>query len=324
MKNLNVKANEIVFKQGDASDCMYLVKSGLVGVYVNYGKGERDQIAVLGKGKFFGEMGVIDNQPRSAEIVAIDNCELIEIKAEDFPQFVAENTDDVISMMKNLSLRLRRTTSDLEDAGRFVSRFMEDNKGVSPTAKLKKIIDLTARFFGISKQKEKAPKARYEAGEVLFSQGDAGSVMFQILDGEAGIYRNYGKEDQTELAVLGKGAILGEMAVIEEEKRTATVVAKTALSVNTVANSQLRHFLASHPEDALKILRNISSKLRGTTKQYVETLASIAEFVNDQRGQMGSYVGGDDFMSYANRYDIYASDYNLHLVINPFDPMMML
>lgn len=304
MNALFFHTEDVICKKGDTSDSMFLIRKGLVGVYADYGTKGRTLLAVLGKGKFFGEMGVIDNAARSADVVALEDCELIEIRSDDFTSFVNENVDEVVAIMENLCERLKATNGYLEKAGRTVSRFWDANGEVKGTSagKFKSIISYTLKVFGLN-GKEKDPMPFYRPGEILFEQGDVGTYMFRILSGEAAVYTDYGTGAQKEIAVLTKGALFGEMAVIAGERRTATVVAKTDLDVTSVANGKLKSFLRSHPEDALTILRNLSAKLRSTTAKYIETLAAIAEFVGGEKGQLGQYVGGDEFITYAEYYE---------------------
>ena len=304
MKSIRVKANDILFRRGDSSDSMFLIRSGLIGVYSEYGGAGHKLLSVLGKGKFFGEMGVIDNLPRSADIVAVDDSDLIEIRAEDFADFVAENTDDVITILKNLSERLRKTNDDLEEAENTVKRFLDENADVSEDSRgglLSILSDVVGRFTA---KKEREPGEEYKAGEILFREGEIGSVMFRVLEGEVSVITGFRTENEKEIAVLGKGATFGELAVIDKDYRSATVIAKTDIKVMTVANSQLRHFLSSHPEEAMRILRSVSAKLRITTGKYIETLAIVSRFVGAERKKMAEYIGGDEFMTMASRYDL--------------------
>ena len=68
---LILKRNEIIFNQGDKSDCMYDIRVGTVGIYANYGTKEEKLLTELTKDQFFGEMGIIEGYPRSATAVAM-------------------------------------------------------------------------------------------------------------------------------------------------------------------------------------------------------------------------------------------------------------
>ena len=67
----------IVFREGDAGDCMYELENGAVGVYHNYGGPSQKLISTLYNTsrelKIFGEMGLLEHEPRSATVVALEN-----------------------------------------------------------------------------------------------------------------------------------------------------------------------------------------------------------------------------------------------------------
>jgi CRP/FNR family cyclic AMP-dependent transcriptional regulator len=64
-------------------------------------------LSILGPGEFFGEMGLIDDAPRSASVVAIEACELLAINRRDFKKCLAENFEMAMAVMRGLVRRLR-------------------------------------------------------------------------------------------------------------------------------------------------------------------------------------------------------------------------
>ena len=66
MKNHIYQKGELVFSQGDESHSMFEIQSGQIGIYANYKTPKEKQLAVFGEGETFGEMGMIENAPRSA------------------------------------------------------------------------------------------------------------------------------------------------------------------------------------------------------------------------------------------------------------------
>ncbi|MCK4396675.1 Crp/Fnr family transcriptional regulator [candidate division WOR-3 bacterium] len=87
-KQLNT--GEVLFKDGDRGDEMYLIKSGKVRISKSAGEVEKT-LAVLKEGDFFGEMSVIDGSPRSATATAIEPAELVIFDREVFMNQVREN-----------------------------------------------------------------------------------------------------------------------------------------------------------------------------------------------------------------------------------------
>ena len=81
-------AGETVFRQGDQGQSAFVVGDGRVRVVLEPAGTE---LAVLGRGAYFGEMSLLAGEPRTASINAIDDCEVLEITADRFRQFVIEN-----------------------------------------------------------------------------------------------------------------------------------------------------------------------------------------------------------------------------------------
>ncbi len=110
---------EIIFRQGDAGNCMYDIRWGSVGIYLDYGaKGEK-KLAELSEDEFFGEMGMIDHAPRSATAVALENnTRLAEITEDDLGSLFRERPAKVLLIMQRFSAKLRKRTTQYMDACR--------------------------------------------------------------------------------------------------------------------------------------------------------------------------------------------------------------
>ena len=65
----------------------------------------------------------------------------------------------------------------------------------------------------------------FNGGEVIIREGDSGNTFFQLLEGRVGVFKNYDKADEVQVAVIEPGQYFGEMAVIENYPRSSTVVA---------------------------------------------------------------------------------------------------
>ena len=76
-------ADEVIVREGDYGDCMYIVKSGRVRISKNV-MGEDKVLAELGSGQFFGELSLINNKDRAASAIAIGEVEVIELDWETF------------------------------------------------------------------------------------------------------------------------------------------------------------------------------------------------------------------------------------------------
>ena len=100
------RANTIM-AAGDATDSLYIVLSGRLKVMMSDSDGKEVILSILGPGEFFGEMGLIDDEPRSASVVTLEPCELLSIAKRDFRKCLAENFEMSMAVMRGLVRRLR-------------------------------------------------------------------------------------------------------------------------------------------------------------------------------------------------------------------------
>jgi CRP-like cAMP-binding protein len=103
--------------------------------------------------------------------------------------------------------------------------------------------------------------ATYTAGDMIFSQGDLGTEMFIIQDGEVEIIKHINGESHI-LSHLEKGDFFGEMALLEAAPRTADAIAKTEVKVLLINGSRFDDMLKKNPEIAVRIIRKYSKRLR--------------------------------------------------------------
>jgi len=106
------RSKEMIFKQGDAGEFMYIIQSWKVEVFLTTAKGEKS-LAFYGPGDFFGEMAIIDKAPRSAAARAVEETKMILLDERTFDLHVQSNPAIVRKILKNMSNRLRDTNNQL-------------------------------------------------------------------------------------------------------------------------------------------------------------------------------------------------------------------
>ena len=92
---------------GDPADALHIVISGRLKVIMSDKEGREVILAILDQGDFFGEMGLIDQAPRSATVVTIEPCELLTITRTDFTKCLRKNFDLTMNVIRGLVRRLR-------------------------------------------------------------------------------------------------------------------------------------------------------------------------------------------------------------------------
>jgi len=97
----------VIMAAGDQIDSLYIVISGRLKVMMSDSDGKEVILSLIGPGEFFGEMGLIDDSPRSASVITIEPCELLSITKRDFKKCLAENFEMSMAVMRGLVRRLR-------------------------------------------------------------------------------------------------------------------------------------------------------------------------------------------------------------------------
>jgi len=103
----SVSRSTTVMASGDPTDSLYIILSGRLKVLMSDAEGKEVILSILGPGEFFGEMGLIDDSPRSASVTAIEPCELLSIAKRDFKKCLSENFEMAMAVMRGLVRRLR-------------------------------------------------------------------------------------------------------------------------------------------------------------------------------------------------------------------------
>jgi CRP/FNR family cyclic AMP-dependent transcriptional regulator len=109
-----VQRNTTLVHAGDSTDSLFVIVNGSAKVLNRDSEGNEVILTLLAAGECFGEMGMIDGSPRSADVVASESCELLVIGKSDFKKALAENVDLCLNIMKSLVLRLREANRKIE------------------------------------------------------------------------------------------------------------------------------------------------------------------------------------------------------------------
>ena len=103
-----------VMQAGDPTDSLYIIISGRVKVQMADDEGKEVILAGLGPGEFFGEMGLMDDEPRAASVVSTEPCEFVVITKDDFNALLKDNFDLAMVIMRGLVKRLREADRKIE------------------------------------------------------------------------------------------------------------------------------------------------------------------------------------------------------------------
>lgn len=249
------KPGDIIFKRNDYSNSFFSVVEGELAALVKNKDGNEIYFQIRA-GNFFGEMGLISGRRRSATIKAVTDCVLIETPRRSMIRLI-NSVESVQRKLDEISLK------------RVVRNCLIDTL---PERELDYLV-------------KTATIRRYESGEVLFHQGDKADGLYLIRRGSAIVSRvSGGKEDVLSYVVAGN--YVGEMALISDKPRTATVRAAAptevimleASAVDAVLerNEAMREILATSYRD------NIRENVHDNTKVESQSKDNLFSFLIQQ------------------------------------------
>jgi CRP/FNR family transcriptional regulator len=107
----------------------------------------------------------------------------------------------------------------------------------------------------------------FEAGQVVFREGDSSDTCYVVQAGHGRAVRSHGDGRTITLANFGPGDIFGELAMFEDERRSATVEAIEPMSVVGVLGPDMRRLMGEHPDIAVRLVIALGRRLRETNER---------------------------------------------------------
>jgi CRP/FNR family transcriptional regulator len=114
---------------------------------------------------------------------------------------------------------------------------------------------------------EVAVPRSFEPGQAVFREGDASDTCYVVREGHARAIRTHGDGRMITLATFGPGDIFGELAMFEDEHRSATVEAIEPTSVVGVLGPDMRRLMSEHPEISTRLVIALGRRLRETNER---------------------------------------------------------
>jgi CRP-like cAMP-binding protein len=225
--------DDIICRHGMFDERFYIILSGSVKAVIPTVNDPKFELFDLKPGDFFGEEIIFSADPRENTIIANENTMTISLPREVLRRLIS-SSNNIKSLMDQRYIE-RKLKIDL----RRVPLFTHLNDDL--------FSEILNRVVLIS-----VPE-----GEVIFKEGDQGDDFFLIRDGEVNVYRNVGDEKRV-VALLSEGQFFGEMALLSDETRNATIE-------------------ASRQTDLVKLSRNDFLDIVKRDKVMVKELSKIIE-----------------------------------------------
>ncbi len=138
----------------------------------------------------------------------------------------------------------------------------------------------------------------FEPAQIVFREGDASDTCYIVRSGRARAVREHADGRTITLATFGSGDIFGELAMFEDERRSATVEAVQRTSVVAVLGPDMRRLMVEHPGISLRLVVALGRRLRETNerlaKQSFQTVQSRVAVVLGELVAQATRAGGSD------------------------------
>ena len=109
-------------------------------------------------------------------------------------------------------------------------------------------------------------RVHFEPGQRFFAQGDESDAAYLILEGEASVSLD-GPQGPVRLALLGANALVGEMGILADQPRSATVTAESAATALRIDRGVFLELLAQFPQIGIAVMRELALRLEQTNRQ---------------------------------------------------------
>lgn len=236
---VRVPQGTMICREGDPAMSMFVIAQGSVQVFFTDPAGNKVPLAKLAEGDFFGEFALFEGGIRKASVEALEETELLELDKMNFDRVVAEFPAAAGVLRMFYYARLADT---------FLARHAIFGQLSRETR-----WDLVRRMT----------LQRYNPGQPILNEGDAGDALFMIRTGTVRIYTGSGNEAIT-LADLPAGEMFGEIAVINLQPRTATVVAISEVEVYRLDRESAKFILSQNKDIALRVKEIAEARVRST------------------------------------------------------------
>jgi NTE family protein len=248
---LGCRAQTEIIRQGEVGDYFYIIISGNFKVTVVDADGNKKTVGQLFPGDCAGEGALITREPRNATVVAETTAKIIRLSYEDFQGILKNHPNEFQAFIRIIGKRSRSINPSQfrpspEKLGKFLS-----------SVELLSAIDEGA----IKEIENKMEWLFLPGGEVLMNQGDPGDSMYIVVNG--GFHYIVRDEVQANVAEgrFSRGDIIGEMALLTGEKRSATVYSTRGSELVRLSTKTFDDFISNNPRSMLSITRTIARRL---------------------------------------------------------------
>jgi len=233
LKTERFAVGEAILSEGDSGDKFYIVKRGKATVWQTDDEGVERKVDEKGPGQYFGEVALVSQAPRNATVRAETPLSVFTLEQEDFDRLVRQYVDLAYQVDSNVKhswiLRGMPIFDELDSCD----------------------LDLLAEQLQVE---------TFKAGEVVFHEGDPGDKYYIVESGQLVITRAQNNET-VELSRRGSGDYVGEIALLENRPRTATITCSVDSTLLSLEGRYFHELVSKNMQVSEVVSRTVSRRL---------------------------------------------------------------
>jgi len=244
---IELKTDDIIFQPGEMGDFLYIIAIGNVQLHTSLIGGQKRIYARLGESEFFGEYAFMSRTKHTDTAVAASDTTLLVIKRNIFEKWA----------------------NSIPKINTVVERFYRERV-------LKRVLAMTPLFEGLADEialelAQKFTLQRYYKGETIITEGETGDTFCLIRSGSVNVSVKQ-KNSANKTLVLGRrseGAFFGEIALLGNTTRTATVIAEETVEIMALSHSDFKVICTRYPSVKDVVERYRDQRLQNTIRALV-------------------------------------------------------
>lgn len=273
MERVDLDADQVLVRQGDTADRVYLVLDGHLTIALESGRPGRDQLlGEVGPGDVVGELAVLSGTRRTATVRTRTPAVLAAIYRDDLLQVTADHPVLVERLLSSSLRRLRRSQ---------LAAYLTMMFGPLDASLL---AELEPRIEWL----------RIRGGETLFRPGDAGDAGYVVLAGRLRVIGPADRRREAAIEEIGRGQPIGMTSLLTGRPRTSTVVAIRDTDLARIPAATLRWFTERNPAASVPIMAELADRLER---------AAVAPLTSTDRAATFAIIGhrAEDAGAFAGR-----------------------
>lgn len=279
-----VARGQVIYDEGEIGEDFYVVVSGATEDYCT-ALGRRQPVSRSRVGQILGETSFLDGRARATSAVAVERGTLLRFKSGGLHRWLVNDHELGAALARSfwhsLAAKIRQANQfmteiiPLAEAGERPDRVPGQKVELMPGAKMDLFEETGLSAAALRLLATTLPAQHFPRDAYLFREGEAGESLYVVFDGEVRISRRMSGRGEEPLAILGRGEVFGEMALVDDQVRSADARAHTeGCTVLVLSQADLDAVLHMPPVAASQFLQLVCGVLCYRLRAMINLLAS--------------------------------------------------